>query len=153
MFTKSARAAAVAAIAAAALSMAAAAQAAPVYQISSPVFWSSTGAYADLVLRYDPRASATLTVNQFYAVDLFGQNVSTQLESCGAPVKTGDSVTAHALSPGQICWVRVYRTNDAIVGRAALTVSGGAATTNQFVRASVETRDANNNVLTHVELR
>ncbi len=75
------------------------------------------------------------------------------IQSCGSPVKSGDTVVAYQLLPGQICWFRGMRSGASTVGRATVqdgTANGANIAT--FVRASYETRDVNDNVLQHVEL-
>lgn len=121
---------------------------------SSSVWWSPTGDHADLVIRYSSLAKIPLTIRA-YVLDAGGFDVSEALQTCGTGIKSGDSITSYQLAPGQYCWIRAYRgaQQDEMVGKALLSdVTNGTANARQFVRGSLEIRDASDNVLTHVEV-
>ena len=131
-----------------------AAHAATAQEMSSLVFWGANGDHADLVLEYGPSGVGQLKVTKFLVADANGAGVSQQLNSCGTPIKSGDTVTAHALNPGQYCFLRASRTPASVFGLSA--VSDGTANAQNItkaVRVSLEIRDANENVLTHVEVQ
>src|SRR5690349_21714667 len=78
-----------------------AAQAATAQEMSSLAFWGANGDHADLVLEYGPAGVGQLKVTKILVADANGAGVSQQLNSCGTPIKSGDTVVAHALNPGQ----------------------------------------------------
>jgi hypothetical protein len=57
------------------------------------------------------------------------------------------------MSPGSWCWIRAYRTADAVEGLVTVAdTSKTALNINQHVRGSLEISDANGDVLTHAQL-
>ena len=68
------------------------ARAATAQAMSSPVFWGANGNHADLVLEYGLGGVGPLRVSKFLVADLNGGGVTQQLNSCGTPIKSGDTV-------------------------------------------------------------
>ena len=131
------------------------ARAASTQLMSSPVFWSANGDHADLVLQYAPNGTGTLTISTFLVAAVGGAGVQEQLNFCGTPVKQGDTIVAHAISPGQFCFLRALHAGvtNSVYGRVVVSdTTGKLQNINMAVRVSLETRDANDNVLTHVEV-
>jgi hypothetical protein len=127
-----------------------------VTEMSSPMGWGFKGTQAYLVIQYNANAPTPLTVNSVQVYDTkTGIWVATKLISCGTNTAVGGA-PAHVLQPGQACNLYVTRAagNGQIVGRIMVSDST-TGTTNiaNFVRASVETRDANYNLLTRADLR
>jgi len=128
-----------------------AAQADTVTQLSSSVFSASQNHY-DLVLFYSPKASVPLTVNNILVGGVTGDGVSQTLNSCGTPVKQGDTVVAHTINPGGFCFLRAFPTGNAVFGQVVLSDSTPDTTNiNNNVRTSLEVRDASDNTLIHAE--
>ena len=93
---------------------------------------------------------------QFYILDVAGAGTTQLIDQCSnaTPYKQGDTVVGYTVNPGGWCWYRVPPTGDFIAAHAMLMDSTANNTNiNEFVRGSLEVRDGNNNVLTHVEVR
>jgi hypothetical protein len=142
-----------AAVAALAFAGTGAAQAAKVIQESSMIY-SAPADHLDLVLHYSSEAKIPLTINGLFVEDVTGAGVSQQQEnSCGTPIKSGDTVVGYVMQPGGYCFVRAFPNGDGLAGKAELNDStANANNINKFVRTSIEARDVNNNTLVHVEV-
>lgn len=130
---------------------------APVYvnvnEFSSPVGWSAAGDHADLVVTYSASAPVPLLVYGIEIYDIGGANVSSQLSGCGQLLFGGPSGSRQVM-PGSTCLLQISRTQYEIASRLVMWDSTGTpANITNFVRASLEVRDASDNVLTHVDLR
>ncbi len=134
-----------------AMAGATAAHASPLVVQESSSAYSASESYFDLVLHYSSEATVPLTIQHLLVEDVSGANVSQVTESC--PGFNKNTLT-YTLQPGQYCWVRAYPTGAGVAGKAELSDSTrSAANINNFVRTSLEVRDANNNTLVHEELR
>lgn len=134
----------------------AASAAGPAYvnQSSSPVYWGTTGTTAVMILRYDNSATLPLNVTNLQIGDLNGNNLTQALYNCGSIIKQGDTFVGHQLTPGEDCYLTAPNTGADVIGTATLT-DGTASNANvsMYVRTSIEIRDANGTVLSHVEVR
>ncbi len=151
MFTILTRRAALAALLAVS---AGAARAASVDMQSAPAYWGQTGNTAILAVMYDSDAKQKLIINTVYIGDVYNDPLNQTLDNCGTPIKQGDNVVGYSLAPGQHCFLQSTRQyNVSLYGEVVMSDTA-KNTTNiaTHVRAMLEVRDANNNVLTHAEM-
>jgi hypothetical protein len=142
-------------LAAAAMFAGVSAQATTISLGTDPASWGTAGQTADFQIYYDSKATGTLTITVPNVVDITGNNVSeAYMNGCGTPVRQGDgAIVGYTMSPGSWCWIRAYRTSDAVQGVVTVTDTTKAATNiGQHVRGSVEISDGNGNVLSHSQL-
>jgi hypothetical protein len=107
------------------------------------------------VLQYAPNGTGKLTISTFLVAAVGGAGVQQQLNSCGTPIKHGDTIVAHALNPGDFCFLRALHAGvtGSVYGRVVLSdTNKNLQNISTAVRVSLETRDGNDNVLTHVEV-
>jgi hypothetical protein len=122
---------------------------------TDPASWGTGGQTADLQLFYDPKATGTLTITVPYVADITGNNVSqVYMNGCGTPVRQADgAIVGYTMSPGTWCWIRAFRTADAVEGLVTVTDTSKSTTNiGQHVRGSLDISDSNGNVLTHAQL-
>jgi hypothetical protein len=63
-------------------------------------------------------------------------------------------VVGHTLQPGDSCWARLSNNGAARIGKVVVSDStANTANINRSVRASIEVRDAINNIVDRAELR
>ncbi len=142
-------------VAAAPLMAGVSAHAATVSLETDPASWGPSGATADLQIYYDSKATGALTITVPFVADITGNNVSqTYMNGCGKPIYQGDgAIVGYTMSPGTWCWIRAYRTADAVVGEVTVTdTSKSTLNINQHVRGSVDIGDSNGDILTHSQL-
>jgi hypothetical protein len=130
-----------------------AAQAATVVQESSEIY-SASATHYDLVLHYSSEATLPLTIHGLFVIDVTGAGVSQQpMNSCGAPIKSGDTIVGYTMQPGGYCFVRAFPTGNGLAGKAELAdATANANNINKFVRTGIEARNANDDTLVHVEV-
>jgi hypothetical protein len=122
---------------------------------TDPAAWGPAGQTADFQIYYDAKATGTLTITVPNVADITGNNVSeVYMNGCGTPIRAGDgAIVGYTMSPGTWCWIRAFRTADAVEGVVTVADTSKVTTNiNQHVRGSVEINDANGNVLTHAQL-
>ena len=85
---------------------------------------------------------------------LFPVHAAGGLPPYGTPIRQGDSaIVGYTMSPGTWCWIRAFRTPDAVEGLVMVAdTSKTALNINQHVRGSLDINDSNGNVLTHAQL-
>ncbi len=121
---------------------------------SSPVGWSVPGDHAVLMLRYSGNATQPLTITSEGVFDIGLGTSNAQVVSCGTPQFSGKVIVAYQISPGGLCLLQGGRSQYEVIGR--FTANDGTGTPTgvaTYVRATLETRDVNDNVLTHIDLR
>jgi hypothetical protein len=122
---------------------------------TDPASWGPSGQNADFQIYYDSKATGTLTITVPNVADITGNNVSeVYMNGCGTPIREGDgAIVGYTMSPGTWCWIRAFRTADAVEGVVTVTdTSKTSLNINQHVRGSVDISDSNGNVLTHSQL-
>ena len=122
---------------------------------TDPASWGTAGQTADFQIYYDVKATGTLTITVPNVADITGNNVSeAYMNGCGTPIRQGDSaIVGYTMSPGTWCWIRAFRTPDAVEGLVMVAdTSKTALNINQHVRGSLDINDSNGNVLTHAQL-
>ena len=121
----------------------------PVYVdlLSSPVFAGPTASKTVLLLQYDSSATRPLTV---HSVNIVGLESAQQVtvDNCGTSLGGG----TYTIMPGSHCFIEAP-TSGIVAGETIVTDgTAGNANVLKYARGMLETRDGNNNVLTHAEL-